>query len=120
VHLQAHSARREERFKDETMHCCERMSEELGRHAELGGGRFHSPDALVSYSPKFNEYGLIVHDGGSSFVQIHYCPWCGSKFSESERDRWFDELEQKGIDPTGEIPEKYRTDEWWRHVVAIK
>lgn len=23
------------------------------------------PDRLVNYSPMFNEYGLIVHDGGS-------------------------------------------------------
>jgi hypothetical protein len=22
-------------------------------------------------------YGLRVHDGGDSFLQIEYCPWCG-------------------------------------------
>jgi hypothetical protein len=67
------------------------------------------------YLPKFDEHGLIVHDGGSSMVTIDYCPWCGTRLPESKRDRWFDELERRGIDPLeGEIPDAFKTDEWWR------
>jgi hypothetical protein len=87
----------------ETTHCCDRMREELLRHCELGVRRSECPDALIAYSPKFNEYGIIVHDGGLSFVQIHHCPWCGTKLPESERDGWFDALERNGIDPTGDL-----------------
>lgn len=77
--------------------------------------RWDCPDALVSYSAKFDEYGLIVHDGGSSSISIDYCPWCGSKLPVSQRDRSFDEPEKLGIaDPSEEkIPEIY-TDARWR------
>jgi hypothetical protein len=75
---------------------------------------FECPDTLVSYSPKFNEYGLIVHDGGTSSVAISFCPWCGSKLPQSLRERWFTELEALGFDDplTQNIPAKYKTGEW--------
>jgi len=81
------------------------------QHAEAA----EFPDAPVTYVPKFDEYGLLIHDGGSSFVTIQYCPWCGAKLPESKRARWFDELENQGIDPWGsEVPEKYKSDDWHR------
>jgi hypothetical protein len=43
--------------------------------------RSDCPDALVHFSPSSKSYGLIVHDGGSSSIEIHFCPWCGSKLS---------------------------------------
>jgi len=63
----------------------------------------------------FNEYGLIVHDGGSSSITIEFCPWCGTQLPESLRDRWFDELEALGFDNPFEqdIPKKYKTNEWY-------
>ena len=42
---------------------------------------FDCPDALVKYSEDSGEYGLIIHDGGSSIVKIEYCPWCGLKMT---------------------------------------
>lgn len=39
--------------------------------------RFGCPDALIHYSPASGDYGIIIHDGGSSFVTIEFCPWCG-------------------------------------------
>lgn len=36
------------------------------------------PDALVAYSAKTGDFGLRIHDGGSSVVTIQYCPWCGT------------------------------------------
>ena len=40
---------------------------------------YECPDVLISYSEYNDEYGIIVHDGGSSSIAINYCPWCGSK-----------------------------------------
>jgi hypothetical protein len=76
------------------------------------------PDAFVSYSPKFNEYGLIVHDGGTSSVTISFCPWCGSTLPQSLRERWFEELEALGFDDpaTQSIPEHYKSGDWHRAV----
>ena len=78
--------------------------------------RFDCPDALISYYAKFDEYGIIVHDGGTSVIGITHCPWCGMKFPESRRDQWFDELKKLGFnDPTEDpIPEIYNQPRWWK------
>jgi hypothetical protein len=73
------------------------------------------PDCLISFRPVFNEYGLFIHDGGSSAVSISFCPWCGTALGGSLRDRWFEELEHLGIDPSeDEVPDHFRDDRWWR------
>lgn len=33
-------------------------------------------DALIGIFSE-NRYGIIIHDGGSSYQSINYCPWCG-------------------------------------------
>jgi hypothetical protein len=76
--------------------------------------RLACPDALIHYSLKFNEYGIIVHDGGASSVQIHFCPWCGTQLPASKRERWFEELEKLGIDPwSDDVPERFQSDAWY-------
>jgi len=37
------------------------------------------PDALLGRFGNERKYGLFVHDGGSSFVEIAHCPWCGTR-----------------------------------------
>jgi hypothetical protein len=96
------------------LHCCEEMRQAVERVCDRHPARFDCPDCLVHYSPKFREYGLIVHDGGSSSIGIRFCPWCGSALPDSLRDRWFKELEGLGIDPGEQsVPEQYRTSAWW-------
>jgi hypothetical protein len=34
------------------------------------------PDTLIKVVR--GGYGLIIHDGGSSVVEIGFCPWCGA------------------------------------------
>ncbi|WP_443053651.1 DUF6980 family protein [Streptomyces sp. NBC_00285] len=68
---------------------------------------------MVGFDPRFQEYGLIIHDGGTASVGIDFCPWCGRRLPESQRDRWFDELERRGIDPQEEeIPAEFLDDRW--------
>jgi hypothetical protein len=78
--------------------------------------RYLCPDALVAYVPEFDEYGLIIHDGGHSKIAIAYCPWCGNQLPPSQRDQWFEELEALGFDDpfSQELPEIYRTNAWYR------
>jgi hypothetical protein len=66
-------------------HCCERMEERLKLDCSQPEDVFECPDSLVYYADRSNEYGLIVHDGGTSYVVIEYCPWCGAKLPESKR-----------------------------------
>ena len=66
-------------------HCCEPMEEALKLECSQHADVFECPDSLVYYSDRSNEYGLIVHDGGTSYIVIEYCPWCGAKLPESQR-----------------------------------
>lgn len=97
-------------------HCCEQMVESLKFDCSQHADAFECPDTLVYYSDRFDEYGLIVHDGGASYVSISHCPWCGDKLPESRRDEWFGRLEALGfINPAEEnIPDEFQTGEWHR------
>lgn len=39
--------------------------------------RYDCPDALIAEVG--GGFGLIIHDGGSSVIEIAHCPWCGTK-----------------------------------------
>jgi hypothetical protein len=66
-------------------HCCEDMRREVERVCGQHADRFDCPDCVVLYQPTLREYGLIVHDGGSSSIVIRFCPWCGVRLPESLR-----------------------------------
>ena len=69
-----------------TRHCCAAMRKAVtlacGQHAD----GFECPDVLIYHSAKTSTYGIIIHDGGSSFSNIAYCPWCG-KALQANRGR---------------------------------
>jgi hypothetical protein len=58
-------------------HCCERMGEDLESACAQHPDRNDCPDALLATVR--GGYGIIVHDGGSSVVEIAFCPWCGAR-----------------------------------------
>lgn len=94
-------------------YCCVKMQFFLKKGKKEG--EFDSDD-IVYYAPQFDEYGIVIHDAGKSYIKIEYCPWCGKKLPDSKRDLWFDKLEKIGIEnPLEEdIPEKFNSDEWWQ------
>jgi hypothetical protein len=93
------------------------MEESLSLTCDKHQDVFSCPDVLIHYLPKFNEYGLIVHDGGASVIAINYCPWCGAALPESKRDEWFNSLEKLGFDDPDnqEIPKEYDSDAWYKN-----
>nr|WP_315363600.1 hypothetical protein [Cytobacillus firmus] len=97
-------------------HCCESMTHQVNFKCKQHPNQFDCPDSLIDYSEKFDEYGLIIHDGGASSISIYYCPWCGNKLPESKRDLWFDTLEELGFDDPIEqrIPYEFMTDKWYK------
>ena len=64
-------------------HCCENMR----LHSELDCDVHDDPvecaDCLVLYYSGSREYGIPVRDGGSSYVVIQYCPWCGTNLGSN-------------------------------------
>jgi hypothetical protein len=61
------------------VHCCEMMENAVALTCDIHKDIYECPDVLISYSIKYDEYGIIVHDGGSSSIAINFCPWCGSR-----------------------------------------
>lgn len=57
--------------------CCGRMAEDLDRCCERHERRADCPDALIGRMR--GGYGIMAHDGGSSMIEIAFCPWCGTR-----------------------------------------
>jgi hypothetical protein len=93
------------------------MRDQINYQSDQHPDPFDDPDKLIYYSEKIDEYGIIIHDGGSSAITIKYCPWCGKKLPKSKRDLWFARLRKLGYDdPLIEnIPNEFQTDEWYRN-----
>jgi len=61
-------------------YCCETMKYHLEYKCDIHSDSFDCPDKIIVKS-KDKDYGIIIHDGGSSFITIEFCPWCGKKIS---------------------------------------
>ncbi|MFP3846173.1 MULTISPECIES: DUF6980 family protein [Priestia] len=60
-------------------HCCDDMEYHANFKCDIHKTPFECPDHLILFDDKHNDYGLIVHDGGSSTIEMSFCPWCGKK-----------------------------------------
>lgn len=97
-------------------YCCENMNQASKLDCDVHKDEYACPDVLIHYDEIFDEFGIIIHDGGTSVSVISFCPYCGSKLPESKRDRWFDELEAMGYDDpwSQEVPEEYNSSAWYK------
>lgn len=85
-------------------HCCS----EMAGHLEAG-------EVALIYDECFREYGIRILDGGSSIQLIQFCPWCGGRLPASLRDRWFERLDELGLQPADpNLPHDLKSDGWWR------
>lgn len=95
-------------------HCCLKMRKAVNFSCDIHKNIYDCPDALIIYSPKFDEYGIIIHDGGTSNILIKFCPFCGKKLPNSKRNKWFNKMEKLGIDINNDkIPKIYLNYGWW-------
>ena len=97
-------------------YCCEMMKTNTENHCDRHDNSFDCPDCLIHYDDKFDEYGIIIHDGSRSCITINFCPWCGKKLPDSKRDEWFDKLEDLGYENPlfdENIPNEYKDSTWW-------
>jgi hypothetical protein len=59
--------------------CCGAMLRATSLDCDRHSSAHECPDVLVLRDVREGgDYGLPVRDGGSSFVVIGYCPWCGA------------------------------------------
>jgi hypothetical protein len=93
-------------------YCCDSIK----LHLEQYFKEPNSVDSVIKYVAPFDEYGIPISDGGSSFIHVNYCPWCGAKLPPSKRDEWFKRLEDLGYESplTDEVPEAFKSSDWYR------
>lgn len=59
--------------------CCEVMSIHLATTCDSDTHAPEDcPDIVIRELPD-GCIGIPIHDGGSSYIVINYCPWCGRK-----------------------------------------
>jgi hypothetical protein len=56
------------------------MAYDLDHKCTSHPDRRECPDAFIGEVR--GGFGLLVHDGGSSVIEIAYCPWCGTKLPQ--------------------------------------
>jgi len=66
------------------MYCCEDLAEHVSSRCEKHDA-YECPDKVIINIKRGDElrgyecgYGLPIHDGGSSYIEIKFCPWCGA------------------------------------------
>lgn len=64
------------------MNCCQTMKNYMELKCSLHGDDPHDcPDYVVA---KFGDsIGIPIRDGGSSYSEINFCPWCGRRIGVS-------------------------------------
>jgi uncharacterized protein DUF6980 len=60
------------------MYCCEMLAEQVNRRCK-DHDVFNCPDNVIVTTKTDTGYGLPIRDGGSSFIEIKFCPFCGDK-----------------------------------------
>jgi hypothetical protein len=62
--------------------CCSEMESRLRWRCAQHPRPNDCPDCVVRFYPGPGRYGIPIHDGGSSYIRIDYCPWCGAKLED--------------------------------------
>jgi hypothetical protein len=64
-------------------YCCDSMRYHATYRCAQHPDPFACPDNLIMHDPESGDFGLIIHDGGSSYIRISFCPWCGKSLTKS-------------------------------------
>jgi hypothetical protein len=65
--------------------CCDMMRHNATLTCVQHDSPFDCPDTLI-HRCEDGRHGIIIHDGGSSFIIIAHCPWCGTKLPTLDFD----------------------------------
>jgi len=80
----ADAAQSEATHLAQARHCCDVMRRNINHRCDIHANPFDCPDNLIYYGESTNTYGIIIHDGGESFLTIQFCPWCGKRLKTEE------------------------------------
>jgi len=61
-------------------YCCHALREHAEHACPDHPDPTNCPDLVILRTSR-GEFGLPIHDGGSSFIKIRHCPWCGKRLT---------------------------------------
>ena len=59
--------------------CCNMMAIHIRNSCDLHDSKFDCPDRIIDTDEKGKTFKILIHDGGTSGIEINYCPWCGTR-----------------------------------------
>jgi uncharacterized Zn-finger protein len=66
-------------MKSKNKYCCDSLKYFSTLICELHKSKYDCPDVLIDINKNGTDYRILIHDGGSSGIEIEFCPWCGKK-----------------------------------------
>jgi hypothetical protein len=68
------------RYREENkIFCCQQMADKVAESTDGDGViKYNNADVIINKWGN-GTYGIPIHYGGSSVIEITYCPWCGTK-----------------------------------------
>ena len=73
-------------MKNGHLMCCEAMEYHSSFNCTIHEDKYDCPDTLIDFVEKRNRYSIIIHDGGTSGIEINFCPWCGKQLNHDNQD----------------------------------
>lgn len=67
--------------------CCEMMQYHSTFKCEQHSDKYECPDTLIDYNEDSNYFTIMIHDGGTSGIEIKYCPWCGTQLTTADENK---------------------------------
>jgi len=65
-------------------YCCLVMAKHVSDSLDENQEIQHDNHDVIMNKWKDGTFGIPIHDGGSSVVEINFCPWCGENIKKNE------------------------------------
>jgi len=63
--------------------CCLEMANKIFESLDKNGENIFNDVDIVMRKWDDGTYGIPIHDGGSSIIEIKHCPWCGTELKKA-------------------------------------
>jgi hypothetical protein len=64
-------------------YCCLKMADNIFESYDKNGNiEYDNPDVIIN-EWEDGSIGIPIHDGGSSIIEIEFCPWCGTELKKA-------------------------------------
>ncbi|NIK93271.1 hypothetical protein GZ212_14005 [Mangrovimonas sp. CR14] len=74
---------RKNKFDSESI-CCLKMADQIFESLDKKGNIKYGDVDVVINKRTDGTYGIPIHDGGTSIIEINFCPWCGQNLTDKE------------------------------------